>query len=149
MPPTIQSVLTLASDRSVFSENRGSKVPPALMPSMTTDRVGAGVRASGIRRRPPDWTAWIGIARDANPAIGASLTGYSYDEVFVRVQSLATATKGSDTAIDPRLAEFFGRWLASTGSRASHPQPSPMMTWRMSASRLRAPPWRIIREQVR
>ena len=50
--------------------------------------------------------AWIGIARDANPAIGASLTGYSDDEVFVRVQSLATATKGSDTAVDPRLAEF-------------------------------------------
>ena len=51
-------------------------------------------------------TAWIAIARDANPALGASLAGYSDDEIFARVQNLAAATQGSDTAIDPRLAEF-------------------------------------------
>lgn len=50
--------------------------------------------------------AWIGIARDANPAVGASLVGYSDEQVFARVQHLASATKGSDTAVDPRLAEF-------------------------------------------
>jgi hypothetical protein len=68
--------------------------------------------------------AWIGIARDANPGIGASLTGYSDDEVFARLQSLATATRGSDTALDPRLAEFellsSGRKLiGENSSRAS------------------------------
>ena len=50
--------------------------------------------------------AWIGIAREANVAIGASLTGFSDEQVFARVQSLAFATRGADAAIDPRLAEF-------------------------------------------
>jgi hypothetical protein len=65
------------------------------------------------RRIEEHWTtlvkatdpAWIGIVRNA-PAIGAALEGYSDEEVFSRVQSLASATKGLDTAIDPRLAEF-------------------------------------------
>jgi len=58
-----------------------------------------------VLQKAPD-AAWIAIARDANPALGAALTGYSDDAVFARVQGLATATKGADTAIDPRLAEF-------------------------------------------
>jgi hypothetical protein len=50
--------------------------------------------------------AWISVARDANPAIGASLSGYSDDEVFARIQVLITSINGSDGALDPRLAEF-------------------------------------------
>jgi hypothetical protein len=65
------------------------------------------------RRIEEHWTtlakatdpAWIGIIRNV-PAIGAALEGYSDEEVFSRVQSLAYATKGVDTAIDPRFAEF-------------------------------------------
>jgi hypothetical protein len=49
--------------------------------------------------------AWIGVIRNV-PAINAALEGYSNEEVFSRVQSLSLATKGSDAAIDPRLAEF-------------------------------------------
>jgi hypothetical protein len=50
--------------------------------------------------------AWIAVARDANAAIGTSLIGFSDDEVFARIQSLASATRGADAAVDPRVAEF-------------------------------------------
>ena len=50
--------------------------------------------------------AWIAIARDANAAVGTSLTGFSDDEVFARIQSLASTIKGADAAVDPRVAEF-------------------------------------------
>ena len=49
---------------------------------------------------------WIGIARDANPAVSASLEGFSDEEVFARIQSLAAGTGGARAAVDPRVAEF-------------------------------------------
>ena len=49
---------------------------------------------------------WVGIARDANPNVGAALQGYSDEEVFARIQSLKAATSAEDAAKDPRIAEF-------------------------------------------
>ena len=50
--------------------------------------------------------SWIGIARDANPALGSSLHGFSDEEVFVRVQTMMARAPMANTAVDPRIAEF-------------------------------------------
>jgi hypothetical protein len=58
--------------------------------------------------------AWVGIARDANPNVGAALEGYTNEDVFARIQQLKSATAGEDDAKDPRIAEFD---LFSSGRR--------------------------------
>lgn len=57
---------------------------------------------------------WIAIARDANPAVGASLDGFTDEEVLARVQALSAGTGRVDGAADPRVAEFR---LFSSGRR--------------------------------
>lgn len=58
-----------------------------------------------VLQKAPD-TAWVGIARDANPAVGAALQGHSDEEVFARIQSMKAGANGADAAKDPHLAEF-------------------------------------------
>jgi hypothetical protein len=58
--------------------------------------------------------AWVAIAREANPAIAASLEGFADEEAFARIQVLSTAAGGADAATDPRVAEFR---LLSSGRR--------------------------------
>lgn len=65
---------------------------------------------------------WVGIARDANPNVGAALKGYSDEEVFARIQQLKAATSGEDAARDPRIAEFelFSNGRRLIGENAPH-----------------------------
>ena len=50
--------------------------------------------------------AWVGIARDDNPAVSAALEGCSDEEIFARIELLRAGAGGADAANDPRLAEF-------------------------------------------
>lgn len=50
--------------------------------------------------------AWIAIARDANPQVGASLVGYTDEEVFARLQSMASGSGDTAEAQDAKVAEF-------------------------------------------
>lgn len=60
--------------------------------------------------------AWVAIAREANPAIAASMEGFTDEEIFARVQALSTGSGGAATAAaaDLRHAEFD---LFSSGRR--------------------------------
>jgi len=49
---------------------------------------------------------WIGIARDANPALGAALDGYADEEVFARLQQMLADVTIAEQGEDPKLAEF-------------------------------------------
>jgi hypothetical protein len=50
--------------------------------------------------------AWLDIARDANPVVGAALDGFANEAVFARIQAIVAGNGQANEAKDPRLAEF-------------------------------------------
>ena len=62
----------------------------------------------------------VAMARMLNPQVEANLKGFSDDEVFARVSVMASNSPGTDSAEDPRIAEFelFGSGRSLIGSNA-------------------------------
>jgi hypothetical protein len=85
-----------------------------LLPSGRQRHLASAGRGRASRRIEENWAvlekardaAWIGIARDANPNVGAALAGYTNEDVFARIQQLKSAVAGEDAAKEPRIAEF-------------------------------------------
>lgn len=48
----------------------------------------------------------VGQAREFNPQVQANLAGYSDQEVYARIATMASSTTGVDAAEDPKFAEF-------------------------------------------
>jgi hypothetical protein len=68
--------------------------------------------------------AWIDIAREANPAIGAALEGFQSDDILARIKTMGSAMAAGEQAQDPRVAEFdlfsSGRALIGENSATAH-----------------------------
>lgn len=79
--------------------------------------------------------AKVDSAREFNPVIAAALEGYASEEVFGRIAGMATETKNTDAAADPKVAEFdlfsCGRTLIGDNSPRSqlHAETLPRDSW--------------------
>jgi hypothetical protein len=64
--------------------------------------------------------AMVAMARMLNPQVEANLKGFSDDEVFARISVMASNAPGTDSAEDPRIAEFelFGSGRSLIGNNA-------------------------------
>lgn len=103
------SLLTRSATNTYFPQ-----VATVISLPRTEDELSRRVQQHWSVLRKAKDSAWVAIAREANPAIAAALESFTDEEVLARVTALGDEAGSGDAGADPRVAEFE---LFSSGRR--------------------------------